>query len=751
MKPFELWGGHECTVNRVGDRYFDQTVRSGHQDRVSDLQLFADLGVAALRYPVLWERVSPENPDHRDFAWTDERLAEIRRLGMRPIAGLTHHGSGPRWTSLLDDNGFAAGLARHARAVAERYPWLDAYTPVNEPLTTARFSALYGFWYPHARDEGAMWRAVLNQIDATRLSMREIRRVNPVAQLVQTEDLGHTHATPRLAYQADFENERRWVTWDLLCGRVTDEHPLYDRIAAFGLGDRLKTIADDPCPPDVVGVNHYLSSERFLDDAIERYPEGLRGGNGRHWYVDVEAVRVSAKNALGFEALLAETSRRYRLPVAATECHNGCTREEQMRWIYETWRGCERLREEGHEIVALTAWSLIGSIDWNSLLTRDANHYEAGVYDLRGGEPRATAVVDLLRSLSGRERPRTTALSSPGWWRRDIRFAYGGKVERIAPTNVRRRDYPAPLIPARPILITGAAGTLGRAFAKACRHRGLPFVTTDRAALSIEDPASIRETLDAVSPSAVINAAGWVRVDEAEAHFEACWAANATGPDNLARGCRRKDLPFVTFSSDLVFDGAKGAPYVETDAPAPLNVYGRSKADAERRVLALGGEALVIRTSAFFQPFDAHNFAVHVMDSLHRGEIFRAAEDRYVSPTYVPDLVDATLDLLIDGETGLWHLANSGRVSWADFARRVADTGGFDPSLIEGAPADSFEWAAERPLDVSLASERGQLLPSLESAIERFLGGYTPPAGLTRELCPPRLDPHELDLADAAE
>lgn len=750
MKPFELWGGHECTVNRVGDRYFDQTVRSGHEDRASDLRLFADLGIRSLRYPVLWERISPDRPDERDFAWTDERLAEIRRLGMRPIAGLTHHGSGPRWTSLLDDEGFASGLAAHARAVAERYPWLEAYTPVNEPLTTARFSALYGFWYPHASEEGALWRAVLNQIDATRLSMREIRRVNPLAQLVQTEDLGHCHATPKLAYQAEFENHRRWITWDLLCGRVTEDHPLFDRIAAFGLGDRLRAVADDPCPPDVVGVNHYLSSERFLDEAVENYPEHLWGGNGVHRYVDVEAVRVSAKNALGFEALLAETSRRYGLPVAVTECHNGCTREEQMRWIYETWRGCERLREEGHEIVALTAWSLIGSIDWNSLLTKEANHYEPGVYDLRGGDPRPTAVVDLLRSLSGKERPKNIALSSPGWWKRDIRFAYGRKVERIAPTNVARRDYPAPLVPARPILITGATGTLGRAFARACQHRGLPFVVTDRAMLSIEDHESIRLALDELTPSAVINTAGWVRVDEAEADPDGCMAANAIGAENLARGCKRLEVPYVTFSSDLVFDGAKGAPYVETDAPAPLNVYGRSKAEAERRVLALGGRALVVRTSAFFQPFDAHNFAVHVMDTLHRGETFRAAEDRHVSPTYVPDLVDATLDLLLDGATGVWHLANSGRVSWADFARKVADKGGLDAALIEGAPAESFEWAAERPLDVSLASERGQLLPALESAIDRFLSGYSPPAGFTRELCPGR-QPDAVELADAAE
>ncbi|MDB5450872.1 MAG: dTDP-4-dehydrorhamnose reductase, partial [Phenylobacterium sp.] len=100
MPELELWGGHECTVNRVGGAFHDQTVRSGHQHRIEDLERFAALGLKALRYPVLWERAAPERLDSFDWRWTDERLGRIRELGMRPIAGLLHHGSGPRYTSL---------------------------------------------------------------------------------------------------------------------------------------------------------------------------------------------------------------------------------------------------------------------------------------------------------------------------------------------------------------------------------------------------------------------------------------------------------------------------------------------------------------------------------------------------------------------------------------------------------------------------------------------------------------------------
>ncbi len=463
-KPLlELWGGHECTVNRVGDRWMDQTVLSGHEHRLGDLERFAEAGVTSLRYPVLWERVAPDRPEGRDFRWTDERLGELRRLGVRPIAGLIHHGSGPRYTHLLHP-GFAEGLADHAAAVAERYPWLDAYTPVNEPLTTARFSALYGHWYPHASDEGAFWTALLNQIDATRLSMRAIRRVNPEARLIQTEDLGETHSTPTLAYQADYENLRRWATWDLLTGRVTPEHGLFEILARHGLDDRLRAIADDPCPPEVIGVNHYLTSERLLDHRLDRYPESTHGGNGRHRYADVEAVRALAGEPAGWGGLLRQAWERYRLPIAVTEAHNGSTRDEQMRWFLEAWRAAEAVRAEGADVVAVTAWALLGSHDWCSLLTRAEGRYECGVFDLRHGGPRPTAMVAMLQALARGEEPEHPALGSPGWWRRDIRLLHPPVGRGSCPAAPRT----APVGVC--VLGSDALSDMVRA---ACLHRGL--------------------------------------------------------------------------------------------------------------------------------------------------------------------------------------------------------------------------------------------------------------------------------------
>src|SRR5690606_3248824 len=113
---------------------------------------------------------------------------------------------------------FPTGLSNFAASVARRFPWIDYYTPVNEPLTTARFTSLYGLWYPHEMSDRAFATALINEIKGVVLSMREIRKINPQAKLVQTEDLAKIYSTPRLQYQADFENHRRWLTWDLLCG-----------------------------------------------------------------------------------------------------------------------------------------------------------------------------------------------------------------------------------------------------------------------------------------------------------------------------------------------------------------------------------------------------------------------------------------------------------------------------------------------------------------------------------------------------
>ena len=422
--PLELWGGVECTVNRVGDEFRDQVVLTGHDVREDDLDRFAALGLRTLRFPVLWERTAPGGLDHADWRWPDSRLARARALGLRPIVTLLHHGSGPARTNLLDPL-FPERLAAYARAVAERYPWVTSYTPVNEPITTARFSALYGLWYPHLRSDLEFLRAVLTQCRATVLAMNAIREVVPEAELIQTEDLGRTSATNLLAYQANFDNDRRWLGLDLLTGRLGPRDRMWRHMRALGIDEAsVAWFREHSCPPDIVGVNHYLTSNRYLDTDLARYPPDTWGGNGRHRYADVAAVRV-LEDSGGPAHLLEEAWERYRLPLAITEAHLGCTREEQLRWLREMWQAAHSARARGADVRAVTAWALLGTFDWNSLLTRAAGHYEPGAFDVRGPTPRLTAVGRMIGELAGGRQPSARVAQAPGWWRRPIRFAHG--------------------------------------------------------------------------------------------------------------------------------------------------------------------------------------------------------------------------------------------------------------------------------------------------------------------------------------
>ena len=706
----ELWAGAECTVNRVGDRFRDQLEHSGFSSRLEDLDRLASLGVRRLRFPLLWERTAPQSPDQQDWRWADTRIGRLHELGIVPIVGLLHHGSGPPYTNLLDAK-FPGLFARYALSVAERFPDVEAYTPVNEPLTTARFSGLYGIWYPHCRDDMSFVQALLNQVKATVLAMRAIRSVNPRAQLVQTDDLGHTDSCALLQYQADFDNARRWLAFDLLAGRVDRRHRLWRYLRKFGASEgELLTLVDEPCVPDIVGINYYVTSERFLDNRLSLYPPLLCGGNGRHRYADVEAVRVCGREIGGFAARLREAWERYRLPVAITEAHLGSTRDEQLRWLHQAWMAAQAVSAEGVDVRAVTAWAAFGTVDWNTLVTRESGCYEAGLWDVRAATPRPTAVATLALQLAQGREPDHPVLGGPGWWQRDVRLVY--------PPHGQVQARP---IAGRVLLISGATGTLGQAFARMCTLRGLPHRLLSRGELDIADARGVESALERWEPWAFVNTAGYVRVDDAERAPEQ-WRENALGPAVLAQACAQRGIRLLTFSSDLVFDGNKSLPYLESDAPRPLNAYGRGKHEAERRVLELDPAALVIRTSAFFGPWDRFNFVTLALEAISRGERWRAPHDQFISPTYVPDLVQSSLDLLVDGESGVWHLANRGAVSWAQFAQLAVEAAQLDVALVEGLPGAALGQVARRPRYSALGSERGVLMPSLHDGIERYVG-----------------------------
>ncbi|MCW3116129.1 MAG: dTDP-4-dehydrorhamnose reductase [Chitinophagaceae bacterium] len=481
----ELWGGVECTINRVNDQYRDQLEMTGHYDRANDIKKIAALGFSKIRYPVLWERHQPLQGKKINWDWTERQLNLIREYNMVPVAGLLHHGSGPRYTNLLDED-FPVKLAAYAARVAEKFPWIQYFTPINEPLTTARFSGLYGFWYPHDINELSFIKIFLNQLKGIVLSMQAIRKINPGACLIQTEDLSKTYSSPLLSYQADFENERRWLTYDILFGKVDPQHFFWNYLTGSGIPNQtLEFFLENNCRPDIMGFNYYVTSERYLDSDTKKYPHSEIGSNGQHWYADVEAARTG--HSAGPGPLLREAWQRYKSPMAVTECHLDCTREEQLRWLSETWETACILKKDGIDIRAVTVWSLLGAYDWNSLLTKENDHYESGVFDVGSGRLCETALTKMIKSLTATGNYDHPLLSEKGWWNQKN---FARKNDRIKPS---------------PLLIIENENPINHAVIETCRRRGISYITAKFSEGHLINQDRVRSFIRAYNPWAVIN------------------------------------------------------------------------------------------------------------------------------------------------------------------------------------------------------------------------------------------------------
>jgi len=710
MRDMEIWAGLECTINRVGDHYFDQLDYSGHWNRSEDVEQITQLGIKKIRYPVLWERHQKRQYEWQNWEHTEKNLLKLKKHGIEPIAGLLHHGSGPAFTHLLDPD-FAEKFADYAHLVAKCFPWLNYYVPINEPLTTARFSGLYGLWYPHLRDDLSFVKMLINQCKASIMGIEAIRSVNPKAIWIQTEDLGKTHSTPLLSYQANFENQRRWLGFDLLDGKIDTQHPLWDYLNWIKLDPKeLDFFIGKKQQPDIIGFNYYLTSERYLDEQLSCYPVHTHGANHLQQYADVEAIRASPNQFSGLKNLVKEAWDYLQKDMAITEVHLHCSREEQLRWLDENWQNLSELRQEGIPIKAMTAWALLGSFGWNRLLTEPKGTYECGIFDCSGESLRPTALAKFVKQISSNENCYHPVLNRHGWWH--------SHQERKQKSSLIQNN---PIgLSFKPLLIIGKNGTLGRAFAKICKRRAIDFHLSGREELDITDTQSIERMMKLYQPWAIVNTAGYVHVDHAEQDPKSCFMANTQGAENLAKVCARHAIQFLTFSSDLVFGGHKQTAYLESDPVRPLNIYGHSKALAERRILKADPKALIIRSSSFFGPWDEANFAHQVVQSLYKKESFVAADDIYISPTYVPELVEMSLDLLLDEEQGIWHLANRGILSWADFAAEVAERTGFSRNVISRKSASALGFKATRPKFSVIVSERGANLGKLEEALDQY-------------------------------
>ena len=248
------------------------------------------------------------------------------------------------------------------------------------------------------------------------------------------------------------------------------------------------------------------------------------------------------------------------------------------------------------------------------------------------------------------------------------------------------------------VLITGAAGMVGRALAEHCRGAGDEVFAFDSAALDITDERAARDALLNLRPDAAVNCAAWTDVDGCELDPQRAFLVNSQGVEALATAARLAGASFVQISTDYVFDGRKEAGfYTQRDDPHPLSAYGAAKLEGERRAQAASARTSVVRTGWIYGR-GGKNFLATVIERARRGEPLKAITDSYGTPTYVPDLVARLREITALDLPGVYHVANAGEgASFEGFARAALEAAGVKGASVEAVSMDSLRRPAPRP------------------------------------------------------
>jgi dTDP-4-dehydrorhamnose reductase len=271
------------------------------------------------------------------------------------------------------------------------------------------------------------------------------------------------------------------------------------------------------------------------------------------------------------------------------------------------------------------------------------------------------------------------------------------------------------------LLVTGAAGMLGHDVMLAAGNAGHDVVGYGRAELDVTDPGALARKLDLERPDAVINCAAWTEVDGAEGAEEAAFAINGKGAGNVAAAASEVEARVVHVSTDYVFDGAKGAPYVESDQPAPLSAYGRTKLAGEEAVAAANKRHFIVRSAGLFG-ISGRNFVDTMLRLSEDQNEVTVVRDQIGSPTYTWHLAYGIVRLIDGMEYGIHHMAAAGQCSWYEFAREI-----FEQARVEcrvfSITSEEFGAAAPRPPFSALVSQREHaiVLPNWQDGLAGYL------------------------------
>lgn len=342
-----------CVYPPDGAAPLDEHELTEHAHRWrEDLAIARELGATAVRYGMNWPLVHTA-PGRFDWSVLDLIVPyATEQLGLDLVADLVHYGT-PTWLpGSFADPGYPAAIEEFAGALAARYRGrLRAYTPLNEPLTTASFCGLRGVWPPRLNG-WAGWTAVAVPLaEGMARATRAIRAADPDALIVHVEAATHVHTTERTqAAHVDLLRHLGWLPTDLTLGLVDQQHPMYRWLLARGASnERLQWLVAHPAIPDVIGVNYYpdLTPRRVVT-------------------VDGAPLQVTYNDGTdGLRAVLEAFSVRYGLPLAVTETSIEGDDQARSSWLYASAAAVQALRECGTDIRGYTWWPLMDFVDWS--------------------------------------------------------------------------------------------------------------------------------------------------------------------------------------------------------------------------------------------------------------------------------------------------------------------------------------------------------------------------------------------------
>jgi beta-glucosidase/6-phospho-beta-glucosidase/beta-galactosidase len=372
--------GIECSYPTIegGRVRRDLLEECGHYERFEeDLHLIKDLGLKVVRYGLPYYKIN-HAPGKYDFEFADRAMRLIRELELVPILDLMHFGV-PDWIGDFQNPELPIHFADYAGAVADRYPWVRFYTPVNEIYVTARVSAKDGVWNEQLKSDGAFVNAIKHTVAASILATHEIARRRNDCVIVQSESTEYLHeAHAAISPETKLFNKQRLIALDLLYAH----------------------------PPDA-DVCHYLQDNGLTREEYDWFMVGEPPGYqimGNDYYGRNERIKLpdgsftAAEDVLGWYHITHDYYARYKKPVMHTET-NVFESREAPKWLWKQWINILRMRADGIPVLGFTWYSLIDQVDWDiELAEKKGRVNECGLFDLdRRPRPVADAYRQLLR------------------------------------------------------------------------------------------------------------------------------------------------------------------------------------------------------------------------------------------------------------------------------------------------------------------------------------------------------------------